>query len=364
MTALDRHRRSEGRSCRSTTASAATDERRRGAGASRCDRARRARSRPRRSPRRSGRLRAPDRAARRRARSSGDASRIDLHVGVREHHRADVAAFHHDAAVRGRIALLARDEHARTRGLRATAAAARVDLRRADRRASRRGRRSRTTPSPTSMRARVGERGDRRLVREIDALAHAPSTPPRGTSRRCRRGGSRAARRRARATVPLPAPDGPSMAMISACVTFDHGLSPRSRAMTAGTLHAIILAMRWPRTATLTLVAVGRWCSSRSASSRGDLRPRRRVRRAGRRARGRRRATSPSGGRQPVTERPVDDPVARRRAARPRATRLADRPAGHPARARRARRGHRRAAAGQLRARARGDRAIRSSPRS
>ena len=55
----------------------------------------------------------------------------------------------------------------------------------------------------------------RRLRRRAARRRAAPSSRPRDTSRRCRRAGSPARAAIARATVPLPAPDGPSMAMIS-----------------------------------------------------------------------------------------------------------------------------------------------------
>ena len=80
-----------------------------------------------------------------------------------------------------------------------------VDLGRADRGrdvlavdARRRRRRSRS-------RARRRPRRPR-LVGEIDDLRAAPSTPPRDTSRRCRRAGSRDARRRRARPFPCPRP--------------------------------------------------------------------------------------------------------------------------------------------------------------
>ena len=65
----------------------------------------------------------------------------------------------------------------------------------------------------TTMSARLGQRADRGLVFEIDAPVDDAATPSRDTSRRCPRGDTRAPSAIARATVPLPTPDGPSMAI-------------------------------------------------------------------------------------------------------------------------------------------------------
>ena len=93
-----------------------------------------------------------------------------------------------------------------------------VDLRRADRR------RDVVPVDPDAPaldvdRRALAERGDRRFVGEIERRRGAPSTRARDTSRPCRRAGSRAASAIARATVPLPAPDGPSIAMMRGFVT-------------------------------------------------------------------------------------------------------------------------------------------------
>ncbi len=52
------------------------------------------------------------------------------------------------------------------------------------------------------------------LRRSDRSIHEAPSTPPPDTWRRCRHGGSQAAGQPRARSVPLPAPDGPSMAMI------------------------------------------------------------------------------------------------------------------------------------------------------
>ena len=194
----------------------------------------------------------------------------------------------------------------------------------------------------------LAERGDRGFVRDDRRRRGAPSRRRRGTSRRCRCGGSRGAPRRARATVPLPAPDGPSIAMISPLVTlllssahtkgdsplFHHGGCYRCRALRDRALRGGRApdARRSPRGATT----------------------RRRVRRPGRRPARRRAHRSPDGNSSRSRPAPDDRSVARRHAARAgvSAARTIAEPR-HPAGARRARRRHRRAAAGRLRARSR-----------
>ena len=129
-----------------------------------------------------------DRMARRRARSSGDGVEVDLHVGVREDDRADVAALHHDAAVR------CRSDAAGRRARRARAADARP-------------------PQPRDRCRACGSRGSHRLHRSSRASAspsmcdrsasaatacssssgmpaRAPSSRSRDTSRRCPRAGT------------------------------------------------------------------------------------------------------------------------------------------------------------------------------
>ena len=163
----------------------------------------------------------------------------------------------------------------------------------------------RTTPSPTiehGARARAPALAV--LVGEVDALVQRLPRHARDTSRRCRCGDSRAARATARATVPLPAPDGPSMAMIrrSASALVSHRLGDRG--------HAAIIpacgragAQRW---SSLRRRALARRHRLRR---RARLRARRGVRRAGRRhagdraharrlgdARGRRAGARPSRG--------------------------------------------------------------------
>ena len=115
----------------------------------------------------------------------------DLHVGGREHDRPDVAPFHHDAALAAERAL-PRDERLAHARLPRDDRRRRVHLRRADR-----GRDvvavDANAPVADLEPGPRGQRRDGRFVRRDRSRRGAPSTPARGTWRRCRCGGSRAA---------------------------------------------------------------------------------------------------------------------------------------------------------------------------
>ena len=132
---------------------------------------------------------------------------VDLHVGVGEHDRADVAPFHHHAAAFA----VARAGARRARGARPDAAprvaGGLVDLRRADRRlhvvAVDRD------PARLRRRTRRARRARRWRPRRRDRRRRAaPSTRARDTSRRCRCAGSRAAPPPRARPSPSPRPTG------------------------------------------------------------------------------------------------------------------------------------------------------------
>ena len=140
----------------------------------------------------------------------GDGGEVDLEIGLGEDHRADVPALDHPPAVLGRPRRWRGTSTARTSGLAATAETAALTS--GPRMASVTSVPSTTTRSPTAM-----------------ATAGPPRPPPAGRPGRCRRSRpaqatarymapvssrstpSRSAR--ARETVDLPDPAGPSMAM-------------------------------------------------------------------------------------------------------------------------------------------------------
>ena len=285
--------------------------------------------------------------ARRRARSSGEASRKILTSASGKHHRADVAPFHHDAAARAHRALLR--DRASSRTPRQTRDGGRrgVDLRRPDRRRRRPRRRRGRRRRRLECRARSPSAATAVFVGEVEPVLHAPSTPPRGTSRPCRRAGSRAARRRRARPCPCPRPDGPSMAMIEPVFRIG-SRSSSSRACVA----PLLLSSRCARTRTATLTFVAVALVLAPGGRRAPLRPRRRVRCArGWRAGLVGDVASGGGSRspKPPSTIPWRDGTLRGRRYAPAA---ADRPAA-AARARRPRLRHRRAAADRLRARAR-----------
>ena len=135
-----------------------------------------------------GIVRAPPRALLRRR------IEIDLHVGMRKHDGADVAPFHHDAAAGAQLALT-RDQH------RPHARQPRDRRPPRDRspacgsRASRRRRRSSCAIADHLDARRVRDRSPPPPHRRAQRRRGAPSSRRRDTSRRCRRGGSRAPRR-------------------------------------------------------------------------------------------------------------------------------------------------------------------------
>ena len=137
---------------------------------------------------------------------------IDLDVGLRKHDRADVAPLHDHPAALHRTRAGARRARADRRVPRDDRRGA-IDLRRANRRRHVMAVDARLFPSRSNAAARASA-ATAVGVRAGPRRSRAPSTPPRGTSRPCPRDDTPAARATVRATVPLPAPDGPSMAMI------------------------------------------------------------------------------------------------------------------------------------------------------
>ena len=149
----------------------------------------------------------------------GTRGQEDLHGGVGEHHRADVASLDHDVVVGAERTLLgdhrlAHDAEAGD-GAHGVVDGGRADLGGHVGTGDADARRERVAGLVDELDGRVGDdAGDRGAVVGIDTRSTARERPRRGTSHRCRGTGSPDAAATLLATVDLPEPAGPSMAMI------------------------------------------------------------------------------------------------------------------------------------------------------